>query len=376
MKCPVCENELKEYDERCYNCGFSNFRYKFSDQADVFNWLSEVVIPFREYWKAHTADASINDNSTNNIDNESNEIPREKISSCEEVKSTYVIDGNVKWQISFDENNDGAILTHYVGNNSYLKIPDFINGKRIVGLGDRLFSGFSEITAIELPTYLKYIGNEVFYDTKIKSLSIPETCLRIEESAFERSSIENITIPNGCKHIGRAAFKNTNIEEISFPETIEIIEQEVCMGCYKLNKVLIKNATTICADAFNLCRSLKKIHLPESIRVIRKNAFDSTLEDLVLPVGLEKIAFKGSKLEKSSCRIVFKCDDVLFSRSAEQENDFSDIFADMFSSQPELDRLLGKETTPIFYCNAGSNAYKYARNYGISTHAIEEYYSE
>ena len=90
------------------------------------------------------------------------------------------------------------------------------------------------------------------------------------------------------------------------------------MGCYKLNKVLIKNATTICADAFNLCRSLKKIHLPESIRVIRKNAFDSTLEDLVLPVGLEKIAFKGSKLEKSSCRIVFKCDDVLFSRSAEK----------------------------------------------------------
>lgn len=93
-------------------------------------------------------------------------------------------------------------------------------------LRDSIFSQYSSLTKVAIPSSVISIGNEAFYNCR---------------------SLTNITIGNGVTSIGESAF----------------------YGCSSLTSVTIPNSvTSISSGAFNSCTSLKSITIPSNVTSI------------------------------------------------------------------------------------------------------------
>lgn len=93
-------------------------------------------------------------------------------------------------------------------------------------LRDSIFSQYSSLTKVAIPSSVISIGNEAFYNCR---------------------SLTNITIGNGVTSIGESAF----------------------YGCSSLTSVTIPDSvTSISSGAFNSCTSLKSITIPSNVTSI------------------------------------------------------------------------------------------------------------
>jgi len=92
-------------------------------------------------------------------------------------------------------------------------------------------------------------------------------------------SAEKIIIPDGVKKIDTFAFGHAEHEEDLCPNLKEII--------------LPESVTEIRKFAFYQCKALVKIHLPENLKIIGREAFRKCirLRDIVLPEGLTEIPY-------------------------------------------------------------------------------------
>ena len=90
-----------------------------------------------------------------------------------------------------------------------------------------------------------------------------------------RNLIKNVIIEDGVTTIGRYAFNDCkNIESISLPNTLTSVLNESFYGCKSLKKVLLPDAVTnIGNDAFYGCESLAEISIPDAVTKIGTNAF-------------------------------------------------------------------------------------------------------
>lgn len=174
---------------------------------------------------------------------------------------------------------DGVVITRYIGNAAEVVIPAEIEDFPVLELADECFKDCTSLQKVVLPKTLKTIGNEAFTETGLESLAIPDSVSAIGYRAF--SSCENlktVTLGKGIKNIEWYTFTScTALKAVTFSAGIECIDRA----------------------AFSGCSALKTIILPDSIKVIRFNAFkESGLEAIVIPDSVEGIwseAFKDCK---------------------------------------------------------------------------------
>lgn len=126
----------------------------------------------------------------------------------------------------------------------------------------------------------------------------------------------HIVIPDGVQEIGRRAFANSKVESITFPDSLRKIGYEAFVHCIKLNQIdfgsgikeigktafewcsaltvlkLPQQIKKICEYAFRNCISLKKVVLDDGLKTISCGAFDthsSNMENVKLPKSLKHL---------------------------------------------------------------------------------------
>ena len=239
------------------------------------------------------------------------------------------------------ESKEGIEISKYIGTEKVVRIPDEINGKPVVKIGNFAFVN-SKITSVEFGKNVKIIGEKAFYNSKDleiisgtdqiehvyayafhntrwysdqfqsmiiigkvfyrfndtfsleREITIGEGIVSISPYAFGNClGISEVNLPNSLLEIGKGAFNNCqNLLEISLPLNIEIIEDETFSNCYRLKKVSFdKNVYMIGEKAFNNCGLLKEISSLENVQYIKNQAFDgcSVLSLINLPVGLKEL---------------------------------------------------------------------------------------
>ena len=199
-----------------------------------------------------------------------------------------------------------------------LIIPDEVNidGKGlvpVVGIGTDAFFGNRNITEVELPLSLEYIGYNAFYgctslaDVHFENHVAGEKNVadcklnRIEDGAFKGCvALTNAILPNTLQYIGREAFRGcTLLADIDIPEQVTEIEDHAFMDTAYFNDPkhwtgnvlyigphLIRAQTSlsgeytvnagvisISAEAFMDCKYLEKITLPATLKAIDRDAF-------------------------------------------------------------------------------------------------------
>ena len=202
---------------------------------------------------------------------------------------------------------------------------------------DFVHSGRKQVTSLQLPSTICYIGKGAFSEGAFTTIILPERLEEIGYRAFRKSGLKSVVFPTSLKIIGEQAFSESQIEEVTLEETVEDVGgwafyntkslkkisfdakgtlgrnifqdcdnlKEASIGhnvktipirmfwsCDKLEKINFGlNITSIEQSAFEDCYSLREIDLPNSLLAIGICAFADcdSLREVILPEGLLRV---------------------------------------------------------------------------------------
>lgn len=136
-----------------------------------------------------------------------------------------------------------------------------------------------KLKTIVFPLSLKVVGNAAFSECYNLSgkIIIPEGVTTVGVSSFEATAIESVELPSSLvtvtdgamaiDAIGTHAFENCrSLREINIPESVTTIQISVFSGCTSLTTITLpKGVTWVRGSAFQDCIGLKEIRVHASV---------------------------------------------------------------------------------------------------------------
>ena len=167
-------------------------------------------------------------------------------------------------------------------NGIWYRLDDYGEGATVINNPDESYSYVyegdivipSQVTVDDTEYEVWDIGNHAFADSKITSITLPNTLIGIGDGAFKRSKITSIDIPNSVYSIGEEAFQYCNqLKSLTLPNSLKIIPGFFLYGCTSLKSIDIPNSVEVInEEAFRYCR-VRTIVIPGSVTTIRSCAF-------------------------------------------------------------------------------------------------------
>ena len=230
---------------------------------------------------------------------------------------TWKLSEAMSSDFDWTEEDDGVVITGYNGAFTNFSIPDDINGKPVVRIGETAFEE-SDIQQIGLPKDLQKIDARAFDNCQSLSfVGLPEGLTEIGWGAFAGcSSMAKVDLPDSLTKIGALAFADTVLSSVTIPAKTETIgagafapytraeltaysvkegnplfttidgvlfyenRYAACLAEYPSGRegtyVIPDGTDEIMSYAFAHCKLLTELTIPESVLVIGENAFRDT----------------------------------------------------------------------------------------------------
>lgn len=179
----------------------------------------------------------------------------------------------------------------------YIKDVDLTGIKLI---GDRAFASCKYITVIDIPESVEYIGDNVFADSGLKTITMNNNLTKIPDGTFTDAPLGKITFANPdiiCE-IGESAFANTTLT--SYPldnsDQLLLIGDSAFSGCKQISSLRLPNNVIVVGNnAFENCTALKSLNNSASCKLIGNSAFAgcTSLTSIKLNDGLKYIGSKA-----------------------------------------------------------------------------------
>ncbi len=195
----------------------------------------------------------------------------------------------------------------------------YINAQGVQKVGTEAFHNCKALEKLVLSSSVESISGDMFAGCEsIESIDIGDhNSYKVVDGVIYSSDGKQLvyypsgkdekeyTVLNGVETIGTYAFNNSVLESILLPEGLKIISKYAFDGCRSLQEITLPDSVTALYEgAFQYCSSLKKVpEFPESLKYITKNAFKgcTSIKELVVPDHIEVIAdgaFWNTGLEK------------------------------------------------------------------------------
>lgn len=246
-----------------------------------------------------------------NISQQSETVIQSSMNKIEEFIGSSADESDFEWQTY----QDGVEIIRYVGfNKETVIVPKLINN---------------------LP--VRKIGDEVFLNCKeMHYIILPETLIELGESVFKGSGLKEITLPQQILKIPRGAFMFSDVVDVKCSQGLEEIDD----------------------DAFNYCKNLKTINLPNKLKRLGISCFsDTNISNIIIPANDVDIGAEiFSRYEHHITNIAFL---------GMNDSFFYDLLKGSFRA--DLDKKF------VFYCLPGSSAQQYARKNNIPIKHLNEF---
>lgn len=162
----------------------------------------------------------------------------------------------------------------------------------VTTVGYSAFKRCSSLTTVtfEKESQLKTIGGDYYYGafsdcTALTSIEIPASVETIGNTAFsDCQSLKRITFPDRMVRFGEWAFyENESLQSVCIPEGVTTIPSSAFARCHNLTCVIMPGSLqTICGGAFSQCHKLTDVTIPDGVTVIETGAFPSYLDMAVV----------------------------------------------------------------------------------------------
>lgn len=148
------------------------------------------------------------------------------------------------------------------------------------------------------------LGNFMFYNTKLRKVTLPTATVQIGAYSFSASEINTISIPAGVASIGVNCFENCkSLVSVSIPGSVTAIPDYAFYGCTALATVnLNEGLKTIGNQAFTPKAAsttegqLTNITIPSTVTKIGDWAFNCTkITTLTIPAATKEIGINAFK---------------------------------------------------------------------------------
>lgn len=212
----------------------------------------------------------------------------------------------------YEETSRGLRILKYADfDESVVVIPNIIEGKKVIAVGNYAFKGCVGIEKVIVSEGIEILGNGAFLNCRgLKEVSLPETlrgigstdatgCPKIlgseikYEGAFEYSGLESIVVPKGVKRVGENSFAGcSQLKRAVLPDTLKEIRENTFRWCKSLVEVVLPQELDIIRiSAFEGCDDLRTVDLPEGMTSIEEGAFAGckSLESIYIPDSVIEI---------------------------------------------------------------------------------------
>lgn len=186
-------------------------------------------------------------------------------------------------------NNDG-IIKAYLGNEANIVVPDIVNGKEPRKIGPQVFSN-SNIETITLPDTIESIGDDAFSNTNLKSVTANNLCFLNKKCFYNCNQLSDIDLSKvkeigsealyGCKSlpkqpdfssvdwVAEKGLAGTYFNIVNLPNCTKTGEN--AFDSCKAEEIIMNKATSIGAQAFYNCSNLKTLYIPNATGLANDN---------------------------------------------------------------------------------------------------------
>ncbi|MBR1529673.1 MAG: leucine-rich repeat domain-containing protein [Oscillospiraceae bacterium] len=212
------------------------------------------------------------------------EIERDIFLGCPGLTEIKISEQNQKYtcQDGFLYDNQKKALLWCARNKTSVTVPEGIER-----IEEYAFFCCENLTAVRLPESLLSIGERAFWNCiTLPEINFPENLIRIESCAFHGCEmLTSVTLPEHLSEIGERAFDCNHLENIVIPEQNQhyvfhngaVYDKQMKTLLFCLSGIehirIPRTVTHIRSYAFQECRKLKSIVIPESVESIGKDIF-------------------------------------------------------------------------------------------------------
>ena len=213
--------------------------------------------------------------------------------------------------------NGGVIIEKYVGEDTYVEVPDVIGKTPVVKILSRAFNA-SPIISVTLPESVKEIENYAFYQCNaLTQVVLNSNSSTLDKLFFSCNSLTTLDIPKSVNNIMSCALQNIPaLDKLNIDEKNETYICEGGVVYSRDKKVLVRclpkvsetmdrefvvpsEVTTLSDYAFKDCH-FESVVLPNSVTFIGEGVFIDclSLNNVVLPNKIKNIGartFEGCK---------------------------------------------------------------------------------
>lgn len=212
----------------------------------------------------------------------------------------------------YTADDEGVTITGYTGDAVRVAIPEAIDGKPVVALGEMAFYE-TDVTWLSIPDSVTTIGRYCFGGcTLLQTLRLPASLTEIPDGMLESCfRLLALDIPEGVKSIGSGVFwGNFYLETLHLPASLEtlggfnfvneeLLERFTVAEGNTAFKTLDDGAVLLSADGKRLIRycgwqERASYTIPEGVEVIDSFAFADwgQLRNVIVPEGV--VTIEGS----------------------------------------------------------------------------------
>jgi hypothetical protein len=157
-------------------------------------------------------------------------------------------------------------ITKYTGRDTEINIPPtFHNGEPLTAIGNNVFAD-SRLNSVTIPSSVTAIGTRAFANNYLSRVAIPAGVTVIGDGAFFNNDLTGVSIPNNITVIGDNTFGANLLEAITIPDTVTSIGSRAFLSNNLTNIIIPDSVTTIGAEAFNI-NPLNIITMPANVGI-------------------------------------------------------------------------------------------------------------
>ena len=125
------------------------------------------------------------------------------------------------FRVGPESGGNSVRIIEYVGDrdNWTVRIPPRIRGLPVTHIGEEVFRDSNLITVI-IPNTVTYIGAGAFRNSNLTSVTIPNNVTHIGADAFANNQLTSVTIGNSVTEIGSSAFANNQLTSVTIPASV------------------------------------------------------------------------------------------------------------------------------------------------------------
>ena len=195
----------------------------------------------------------------------------------------------------FYYNNDKIILEEYVGDRKWVKVPAYIDGKRVIGLSES-FRKNKRIRKVWVSEGIQWLGAKSFqFCENLKEIHLPASLKLIGDRCFYGSEPELVQWSQG-KAKGWVVLGDTLVsfysdgadtEVLQVPDNVKKIADYGLLG-WSDGKITVRELylpsglEKLGKNALAGVQGLKDLHVPDSVQYIHENNFSERPDDFVV----------------------------------------------------------------------------------------------